>query len=359
MATGGLDLGKQVGPLPLGMWIVVGAAGLGIGYMINKNANKAEPQGTFADPDSDVGTGGQQLIYDPPTNQPAPESGPADNAEWARRGTNIMIAKGGYNFYTVWNALQKYISGEKVTTQEMAIINIVIGELGAPPEPISPVDSPTTPTPTTGIGLTVTPSSASVKVGSSASFTVKLTKNGAPHSGSVRVRVGGPTSDALLPGVIVVNGTGKKSIRADATGSRTYTFQHENKSVSVKVTGIKATTNTPKPKPPTPTGTKYVTTITKRPAVKQRAGVPFNVQGRVTLNGKPFNGPLAVSRKGPGYPNYGVIQYVAVIAGRWSWTGTVGGRAGRTWTFRFSVGPGSSRESYPAGDQYDYIQIRT
>ena len=152
-----LDLGKQVGPLPLGAWIAVVGGGLGIGWYFSSGMSKKgasqeiplEPQA-----EAGVGTGGGQFIYDPPTSVDTPGSNTiTDNATWARRAINWLIAQ-GYDPGVSQTAVSKFINGTNRTLVEQTLINLALVEFGAPPEevplPETPVTPPgTTPPPTT------------------------------------------------------------------------------------------------------------------------------------------------------------------------------------------------------------------
>jgi len=149
----GLDLGKQVGPLPLGAWLAVVAGGLGIAYYINKNAGKGggtqieEPTQGVLEPG--VGTGGQQFIYDPPqTGTPTP-SGFETNDQWARAAILYLLSEGkDPNKSTL--ALSKYIGEQALTNEEQALVGLAIAKLGPPPFlPVNPPNPPTTDPPTT------------------------------------------------------------------------------------------------------------------------------------------------------------------------------------------------------------------
>jgi hypothetical protein len=144
----GLDLGKQVGPLPVGGWIVVVGAGLGFGYFINKR--NSEP--STEDPSSQqltetgVGMGGGQLIFDPPQTS-TPDTDPETNAAWGRRAINHLIAL-NYDANAADRAINKYLTGVPRTTSEQALVALVLASFGAPPEavPISD-DQPEEPSP--------------------------------------------------------------------------------------------------------------------------------------------------------------------------------------------------------------------
>lgn len=331
----GLNLGKQVGPLPLGAWIAVVAGGLGIAFLINRNQS-ASSDDSFTDPDSDVGQGGGQIIYDPPTNVESPDTGPADNAEWARQGVSFAIGK-GFNPGVSWNALQKFISGEQLNAQEQEIVNAVILGVGPPPEPISPVDEvpqpPNTPPTKPPTKPPVTP--------------IPRPTPGWSNDVPLSIRVAFPASrvKAVL-GAVGHKNTGTHINLSDL--KRGFQLIGHNYGTTVNVSDVALLMSQG-----ATSGTKFVTTITTKPSGRVRAGVPFTISGRVTANGRPYNGVVSIQRSGPGVPN-AVIGYTACVAGRWSTRQAVGGRAGRTWTFRFGVGPGANQS-----DNRDVVTVRT
>jgi hypothetical protein len=136
----GLDLGKQVGPLPLGGCI---------GYMINRNMAKAP-----VDPSSQqltetgVGMGGGQMIYEPPTSGTTPDV-VETNASWGRKAVQHLIAL-NHDPNVADSAISKYLTGRARSAQEAAMIGLVLVALGPPPESVPVVeDGPTTPPTTT------------------------------------------------------------------------------------------------------------------------------------------------------------------------------------------------------------------
>lgn len=131
-----LDLGKQVGPLPVGGWIGVVGGALVIAYFVNKgqaNADAASSQLT----ESGTGTGGGQFIYEPPAKGETPLE-ENDNNAWGRKATNWLIGRGNSPGLAD-NAIRKYLSSEELSSQEQALVDQALVEFGAPPEPLAPV----------------------------------------------------------------------------------------------------------------------------------------------------------------------------------------------------------------------------
>lgn len=148
-----LNLGKQVGPLPVGAWVAVVGGGLAIGWYFSKGtaANNADSKVPLTEPG--VGTGGGQMVYDPPSNVETPANNTiTDNATWGRRAINWLIAQ-GYDPGLSQSAVSKFLNGTNRTLTEQTLINLALVQFGAPPEdvqlPEDPVNPPgTNPPPT-------------------------------------------------------------------------------------------------------------------------------------------------------------------------------------------------------------------
>lgn len=146
----GLDLGKQVGPLPLGAWIGVVAGGLGIAWYVNKNAGGGsttpQEEAPILGAEPGVGTGGGQFIYDPPQTGPSTSSGYETNDQWARAAILFLLSE-GKNPNTATLAISRYIAEQPLNAEENALVGLAIGKLGPPP--FLPVNPPDQPPPTT------------------------------------------------------------------------------------------------------------------------------------------------------------------------------------------------------------------
>lgn len=156
----GMDLGKQVGPLPLGAWIVVVAGGLGIALYTSRQ--KVEEPETV-DETGDVGVGPSGFTQLVPVTQPTEnETGPTTNEEWARIAIDGMIGR-GYPAALVNSAITKALmggtdyEGKKMSVQEWSIWQLALLYYGTPPQPVNvpppvdvpgPVIPPTNPPPT-------------------------------------------------------------------------------------------------------------------------------------------------------------------------------------------------------------------
>lgn len=139
-----LDLGKQVGPLPLGAWIVVIGTGVGIAYWNYKN-NPPAPTEDVEDTSGVPGVGDGSVGGWTPTQPPAetvpPQTDPTTNEEWARRAINYLIAQ-NYDATLSDSAIRKYIAGIAPSITERALIGIALTRFGSPPQPLPPTEEP-------------------------------------------------------------------------------------------------------------------------------------------------------------------------------------------------------------------------
>lgn len=137
------DLGKQVGPLPLGAWVAVVGAGLGIAFYTRKENGSASPvvvDDVSSDPGVGQGAGGWQYV-DPSTGGQAQTTAPIEtNEQWGRAAVNYLIAQ-GYNASVADAAVRKYLVGQALNAQENALIIIALQSIGALPSALPPADS--------------------------------------------------------------------------------------------------------------------------------------------------------------------------------------------------------------------------
>lgn len=139
----GLDLGKQIGPLPMGAWLGVVAGGLGIAWYVNKNAAKT-PAASVGDglTDPGSGAGGGQFLDSPPQTNPPAATGYETNDQWARAAILFLLSE-GKNPNTATLAVSRYIAEQPLNAEENALVGLAIGKLGPPPFlPINPPDQP-------------------------------------------------------------------------------------------------------------------------------------------------------------------------------------------------------------------------
>lgn len=160
----GMDLGKQVGPLPLGAWIGVVGGGLALAWYMNRKGGGATPiaeeDPTTIAAEPGVGTGGQQFIYDPPQTGPSTPAGYETNEQWGRAAIVYLLSEGKDPGLSML-AISRYIGEYSLTSEQQALVSLAINKLGPPPQlPTNPPDlptTPTTPTPTTPTPTTPTP----------------------------------------------------------------------------------------------------------------------------------------------------------------------------------------------------------
>lgn len=142
-----IDLKEQIGPLPLGAWIVVVAGGLGVAYY-TRNAGVGEPQivEDVSNPPG-VGEGPGWIAVPPPSTPPPGPANPTTNEEWGRLAINWLIAQ-GYPAGTADSAIRKYLETQALTSQEYALLQTALRQFGSPPVPLpSPPPPPVIPPP--------------------------------------------------------------------------------------------------------------------------------------------------------------------------------------------------------------------
>lgn len=134
--AGKLDLGKQVGPLPLGAWIAVVGGGLALAWYVNKSQGSGGDSTLPLLPDSDVGTGGSSsqggYTYDPPNTGGNSSTDYSTNDEWGRAAVVYLMGQ-GVNPVTATRAVNKFLGEEQLTADEQALISKAIGAIGPPP----------------------------------------------------------------------------------------------------------------------------------------------------------------------------------------------------------------------------------
>lgn len=134
-----MDLGKQVGPLPVGAWIVVVGAGLGVSYLAFRNKGGGEPTPPLVNPGTGLGGGGFEQIK--PPSEPAGPKPPATNEEWAKRCIDWLIAQ-GHDAAVSDSALRKYLTNAKLSVQEYTLVKLALQHFGSPPVPLPPSEVP-------------------------------------------------------------------------------------------------------------------------------------------------------------------------------------------------------------------------
>lgn len=145
-----MDLKTPVGPLPLGAWVVIVGAGLGVNMYLRRNPG-APPVEVEAGPEPGVGLGGNWIPTQPGGGGSTEEvSKPKTNEEWGAAATRWLIAK-NYDPNTADSAVRKYLISGQLTVAEYAMIGIALAGLGPPPyplgEPAPPPNNPNNPPP--------------------------------------------------------------------------------------------------------------------------------------------------------------------------------------------------------------------
>lgn len=139
-----LDLGKQVGPLPLGAWVAVVGGGLGLAYYAKQHSGTPTPV-TDTSGQAGVGDGstGGWVPTTPGTSTDITEPAPATNEAWAVKCINWLIAQ-GYDASVSDSAMRKYIAGNEPapSAQEYVLQGLALTHFGSPPNPLPPSYNP-------------------------------------------------------------------------------------------------------------------------------------------------------------------------------------------------------------------------
>ncbi len=141
-----VDLGRQIGPLPLGAWIAVVGGGLGIAWYTKRQSSNQEPEVTddTTGPEG-VGTGPGWTAVPPPTTAPTTGSGkPTTNEEWGQRAAEVLIMM-GYSAVLVDSMVRKALTGTQMSASESALYAIALGIVGSMPSALPPAPTPTPP----------------------------------------------------------------------------------------------------------------------------------------------------------------------------------------------------------------------
>lgn len=128
-----LNLGKMVGPLPVGGWLGVVGAGLGLGFLVRKMG----PRGADSDGEIAASEPVTKAIFLPAAvgGGSEPRESPTSNIEWQRNCGNRLIAM-GYESYKVQQALTNYLDGiSSIDDDERAIADLALRTCGMPPLP--------------------------------------------------------------------------------------------------------------------------------------------------------------------------------------------------------------------------------
>jgi hypothetical protein len=142
-------LGKKVGPLPVGVWILAVGGGLVFAYYMRSRGGDttttdpgtvAPDEGASGLPngvgqtDDDTGTGTDNSTL------------PATNEEWQRRVVSVLTGM-LYDPTEVDRAISQYLAGGALTTVQRAIVNEAIIRVGPPPQSPPPPETADQPPP--------------------------------------------------------------------------------------------------------------------------------------------------------------------------------------------------------------------
>lgn len=133
----GIDLGKQVGPLPLGAWAAIVAGGLGIAWYTRQQGGGKPVDVPVNDTSGNpgVGMGAGWIAVSPPTDGPPGSGKPTTNEEWAVQAINYLI-RAGYDPTAADLAVRKYLEAQPLSIQEKALLGLALTFLGSPPVPL-------------------------------------------------------------------------------------------------------------------------------------------------------------------------------------------------------------------------------
>lgn len=130
-----VDLGKMIGPLPLGAWLATVGGGLAL-MVYTRRQNPVTATEAAPDPNPGVGDGsvGGWVQNAPATGGVAPD--PTTNEEWAVMAVNGLIAM-GYAPLVADSAIRKYMDGGSgMSATEFALVSIALAKYGMPPVPL-------------------------------------------------------------------------------------------------------------------------------------------------------------------------------------------------------------------------------
>jgi hypothetical protein len=144
-ASSSAFLKQKIGPLPAGAWLgLVGSAAVVWYWYKNRtasssSANSAAAQaaadqaaasedaaGAFYGTGSNTGTGTTTTTTTGATY--------ADNFAWQTAAVNFLVAQ-GYDATLANTAISNWLGSDTLTTQEQALVNLAIAQLGEPPTP--------------------------------------------------------------------------------------------------------------------------------------------------------------------------------------------------------------------------------
>lgn len=228
-------LGKKIGPLPLGVWLIIAA---GIFYFVMKSNQGSGEGGPQTDGAGNVGTINPNTgyVYGSPEDRAAlgasssslgtsGESGTggatvggqySDNSAWAVAAINYLVSI-GVDATSANSAITQFLGSQQLTTEQQGMVNLAIQRLGAPPTPPEPGTSPppvvTPPTsstfainPPTGFTTSsVSPTAIGLKWNkpvNAVSYTVSWGKSANASDGTMTVSTPAATVTGLSPNTL-------------------------------------------------------------------------------------------------------------------------------------------------------------
>lgn len=154
------SLGKKIGPLPLGVWLIIAA---GVLWYIGRKKGTAGT-GPQTDPAGNTGTidPATGYVYGTPQDQSALAQNSAgtglgtgtgtsggstvagvyaDNTAWAQAAINYLVSI-GVDAVSANSAVTQYLASQPLTVQQQGEVNLAIQRLGSPPSPPQPGTAP-------------------------------------------------------------------------------------------------------------------------------------------------------------------------------------------------------------------------
>jgi hypothetical protein len=134
-----MDMGKKVGPFPIGVWLVLVVAGVGIGWYYTRGGVASPPDGGEGDL-QDLGSGDQ--IGDGPGGwsliPPVPNPPPTSNTgitlpEWERKALKALDSRTKTDPLLAQSALHRYVNCQPLSDKQIAVIKLAHQLVGPPP----------------------------------------------------------------------------------------------------------------------------------------------------------------------------------------------------------------------------------
>lgn len=159
MSDVGSELSHDIGPFPLGVWLVIGAGGVALGLYARKHfgAASATTDTTATDTTTAGGTNTDTAgnLYQPTSNsggsmQQIGTPSYANNETWRIAAEQILLGH-NYNPTLIDSAISKYLTGGTLSQAEQALVDFAIQYAGPTPDQVpTPVIDQTPMTPVTG-----------------------------------------------------------------------------------------------------------------------------------------------------------------------------------------------------------------